>query len=82
MIRPVPVEGNSRIALRFIRARLLVLVRTAHPVTEAVSLVDQVISDQAKSRFFMAQVAAHGRAFGYADRLSAAFIIVVIFFIA
>ena len=38
---------------------VLVPVRAVHPVTESVSLVDQVSSDQAKSRFFMAQVAAH-----------------------
>ena len=38
---------------------VLVPVRAALPVTESVSLVDQAISDQAKSRFFMAQVAAH-----------------------
>jgi hypothetical protein len=30
----------------------------------------------------MAQVAAHRRAYGYTDGLSAAFIIVIIFFIA
>ena len=62
---------------------VLVLVRTAHPTTESVSLGDQIISDQAESRFPMAQVAAHSRAFRHVYGLSttAIVIVVIIFFI-
>ena len=77
-------DRNVGCAVRTVKLELvfvLVLVHTRHPVTESVSRGEQVISDQAESRFPMAQVTAHSRAFGYTDGLSAAFIIVVIFFI-